>query len=307
MSSTRKERERKKSKVASARRAAENSAGKQSKAFKLPPGVQRFREKEGEYTLAIVGYEAGKGNPDADEGFLACRAKYYAHRGIGANMDTYLCPAQTYGKPCPVCEFRRNLALEKSWEDESVKALKSSERALWLLVDRNEEKKGLQVLDISHFGFGNLLLEKSVRKKKDAFHSHDSSDEGGFDIEVAFKEEKKGGMTFVKATDIDFKERSEPLSDEIIGQVFDLYSCLVCPNFDELKAIFESGVGSDKEESSDSERKQTPPAPKSAAPKSEDENEDDDEEGGEDEEEKDDEQDDDDEWGDDEEEGGNQT
>ena len=257
--SDKKEREKRKAKVASARRAAENSAGKQSKAFRPPAGMQRFTPKEGEYALAVVGYPAGKGNPDADEGFLACCRRYWAHRGIGANMDSYLCPAQTYGKPCPICSARNDVVKTHGWKSDEARALRASQRGLWLLVDRADEKKGLQLFDVSHFAFGEPLFDKIDRKrpKYDAFHDPD----GGFDVEVAFKEEKIGTTGFPKAVDIDFKQR-ESLPDAIAKQAegICLDDCLVCLSHDELKAIFESGVGGEEE-----------PEKKPSRPKSKDE------------------------------------
>lgn len=259
--SDKKEREKRKAKVASARRAAENSAGKQSKAFRPPAGMQRFTPKEGEYTLAVVGYPAGKGNPGADEGFLACVRPYWAHRGIGANMDVYLCPAQTYGKPCPICAARNEVIKIHGWKSDEAKALRSSQRGLWLILDRADERKGLQLFDVSNFAFGEPLFDKMNRKrpKYDSFHDPDA----GFDVEVAFKEEKIGTMGFPKAVDIDFKQR-DALPDDIVKQAegICLDECLVCLSYDELKAIFESGVGGEEEGES-----------KKSKPKSKDEDE----------------------------------
>ena len=125
----RKEREKRASKVASFRKTAEVMQGKQSRAFKLPSGFPRFIPKAGVYQLDIIGYTLNANRSDADEGSLVACCPYEAHRGVGARQDTFLCP-MSVGKPCAICEKRRDLGNEIGWTTDTVRNMKASKRAL---------------------------------------------------------------------------------------------------------------------------------------------------------------------------------
>src|SRR6266851_506326 len=96
---------------------AREQAQKQSQGFvasylKLPEKVKLFKPKTGVMLLDILPYEAGEGNPNADEGMLHWERTFWVHRGIGANADSHLCPRLLDKSKCPVCEHRLHLIKE---------------------------------------------------------------------------------------------------------------------------------------------------------------------------------------------------
>jgi hypothetical protein len=253
------ERDKKKARIVSARKMADTSkAGGGSKAFKVPQGVSQFQpKKDTEYTLDIIPYEAGEGNPGADPGFLAAGRTYYTHRDIGPNRDSYACLAGTFNKPCPICEYRSKVVADKGWQDELAKALRAKTRQLWNVFDHNDSKRGVQIWEASDWVFGKHLFAKMDRKPEyETFASPDD----GYTLIVGTTEEKAGSGTFVNCADIQFRKRSEPLDDDILAKATCLDEIIVELPYEKLKAIFESGIGGDKateEDDDEQEEKQT--------------------------------------------------
>src|SRR5271154_1674773 len=98
----RREREDREDKAVSAkRRVTEHSTGFERTTLEVPEGTNFFQLKQsGVKRLEIIPYIVGKGNPFADEGEKHYERTYYVHRSVGANNDTYCCPAKNWKKPC---------------------------------------------------------------------------------------------------------------------------------------------------------------------------------------------------------------
>lgn len=67
----------------------------------------------------------------------------FVHYSVGPDSQTYLCPKEMLGEPCPICE-ERALAV-KDGDDNYAKELKASKRVVLYLIDRDAEKEGVQV------------------------------------------------------------------------------------------------------------------------------------------------------------------
>ena len=66
----------------------------------------------------------------------------FMHYSIGADSQSYLCPKEMLDKPCPICEARA-LAV-KDGDDDYAKELKAGKRVIYYIIDRDEEKEGVQ-------------------------------------------------------------------------------------------------------------------------------------------------------------------
>ena len=71
--------------------------------------IPLWKPGDGAHIIDIIPYPAGKHDPDLKEGEDNYTFEYYVHNNVGPNDQWYLCPAQTYGEPCPVCEHRDKL------------------------------------------------------------------------------------------------------------------------------------------------------------------------------------------------------
>ncbi len=198
--------------------------------LKLPEGVKIYKPKVGTALLDIVPYVTAEGNPNADEGVLHWERTFWVHRGIGANSETFLCPAKNFKKKCPICEHRMTLLQEDDEESEKArKALAPKERQLFNVLDRKEPDKGIQLMDQSSFAFGQVLLEE------------------GYTLKVVWEEDTIGrGQKFIKAQSIDFKERKDPLDDRDVDEAACLDECIIETPYDELKDMFIKGADEEK-------------------------------------------------------------
>lgn len=220
-------------------RAEKHDSGFSSTSFKLPEGVNLFKPKEGVMLLDILPFVAGKGNPWAEPGNVHWERTYWAHRGVGANGDTYLCPAKSAKKPCPICEYRLKLIKEGDEDNEQViKDLAPKERQLFNVVNLRDPDKGIQIWDVSNFLFGKVLDARLRNADEDDGWENFFHMEEGLTLKVSFAEESFGGYAFYKAETIDFKTRKEPYDDDKFEEVHCLDEILIIPEYDDLKKAF---------------------------------------------------------------------
>src|SRR4051812_13871022 len=123
-------------KVSADRRMKEHTTGF-TRAWKPPANVGAWRPKKaGTYRLEIIPFDVTdvikKFGPKcrfADPGDLYYEQTFFIHRNVGADpKDPYVCLAQTFGKPCPVCEHRARLAQSPKSDEELIKKIGPKER-----------------------------------------------------------------------------------------------------------------------------------------------------------------------------------
>jgi hypothetical protein len=255
----------------SAKRWAETAdSGFTPTVVKLPEGVNFFSPKKaGTYRLEIVPYEVpanpkGGQNPNAQPGELHYERTYFSHRGIGADERSYVCPAQTCGRPCPICEHRRELMRDRDADEDLIKALAPKQRQLWNIYDHAEPEKGVQVWDVSFHLFGRQLKAAINNADEDDGWEYFADPADGLTLRIGMEEKSFAGNSFLECATVGFKSRREPLSDEILDAAQPLDDLLILLDYDKLKSIFlqEEGVdhGDDDEPAPKKERKQSKPA-----------------------------------------------
>lgn len=258
--------EKRKLKYANAREVIEKrESGFESSSVKLPDGIDFFSfKKEGTYRIDVLPYEVGKGNPVADPGVLHYERTYFIHRGIGPESKSYCCLAKNWGKACPICEHCTKM--KKSGDD--PKEFLPKERQLWVIIDKKDEDKKIQLLDQSHFLFGKQI-DEAIKGADDGdnyenfFHL-----EGGMTLKITVVEENFLGHPFRKPARIEFKPR-EDYEESILESIPCLDDLLNELSYKELKKIFEMTGGEKEEEDSDddSEEEDDIPPKKSVAKK----------------------------------------
>ncbi len=293
---TRRQREKKRERVSASRRVAEHQSGFSPTSFILPEGTNLFRPKAGTKRLEIIPYTVGEGNRFADEGSQYYERTYWVHRGIGPDNNSYVCPAKTAGKKCPICDARAKLAKRPDADEDVITGLAPKERQLWNVFDHNEPDKGVQIWEVSHHNFGKRLDTEIRNADEDDGFEYFADAEEGFTLRVGFEEASFAGNSFVEAASISFKRRKEPLSDELLEAAHCLDELLKIESYEELKRIFLQ-TAEDEDEDEDEEPKSKKGRRPAKGKKVEDEDDDEDE----DEEEDDDEDDDDEDESDDDE------
>jgi len=208
--------------------------------LRVPENVEIFQPEAKKYELSIVLYKAGDDNPYADSGAWYYERTFWAHRGVGPNNKFRLCLAKTSDKPCPICELMVKMQRDSDCDKDVVKAMRPSERQLWLVFDHAEPDKGVQLWEISYYAFGRLLEDRRTNADEDEEYMREFDDpKSGSRLRVTFaKEPIPGGGSFLKATAIDFKPRRNGLDDSLLDHGICLDDLLVYPDYNELKKEF---------------------------------------------------------------------
>lgn len=280
-----------------------------SSMLNLPEGTKFLKIKEEcTKTLTIVPYEAKMDSPYAKKGEIVTERTYFVHRNVGPDESRYICARKTFGKACPICDYRAKLAKKSGTDEETLKSLEPQERQLFRVIDKKKPEDGIQILDMSYYCFGKLL-DARVRSdgedgEKMGWENYGSLDTDGFDLRVTFEEKSmgKGSGTFIAAYSIDFISRKKALDDALIDEGPNLDKILKCEEYETLKDIF-LGKGDDddaddtpskpakkpkkssEDDDEDDEEEEEAPAKKSKKSSDEDEDEEDDDWDDEDEEE----------------------
>lgn len=275
------------------RNAAKQSRGTTYGHLNLPKGVRVFKEEpRSRVDIDILPYEVTSPvHLDRDDeyeiavpGELWYKKPYYLHRNIGTNKESVVCPS-TIKKPCPICEYRAQLMKEgAAWDDEIVRGLKPSLRNLYAIIPRNSKTypEEIHVWDISQFLFQDKLNEEI--QENEQYESFPSL-EDGYTLRIRFTEETLGNNKFAATSRIDFIERDNPYSDDILDEVPLLDEILVIPSYKALSAMFfgdlpideideeDEGEEDKGEEESSSVRKPSSSRPKPVSEQEEDEEE----------------------------------
>lgn len=258
--------------VSGRRRAEEHKSGFDRTAFKIPDGMGMISIKQAgvrrfDFLCYVVGDESSSGgrNPNADPGTLHFERTFWVHRGIGPNEDSYVCPAKTLNKPCPICEARAKLAKRADVDPETVKELAPKERQLWLVIDYGEPDKGPQLFEMSYHLFGKVMDNRLKDSDPDDEYEFFADPMDGKMVKAGFGEKSMGSNKFFECTSLDFKARPEGTK---YGKKFTealpcLDDLLIVLPYDKLNAIFLQTAEPDKGKEEDDEppRKPKRPAP----------------------------------------------
>lgn len=216
--------------------------------------------------IDILPYRVKEGNPFAKAGDLHFERTFYAHRGIGAEQNTYVCPSRTAKKPCPICEHVSELQRDPDSDVELIKSLLPKERQLWNVIDLAQPDKGIQIWDISFHLFGKRLDLEINKSDEDEDYEFFADLKDGQTLKLGVVGESFLGRSFYKVETVGFKSRRKPYDESILDDVYNLDEILAVLDYDKLKAIFlqtESEDDVDKKESKpektrSKERKQKP-------------------------------------------------
>jgi len=239
----------------------QQSQGASYNHLRLPKGLAVFQpDINQKIRLDFLPYEVTSENHlDRDDeygiavpGELWYKKPYYKHRDIGANNESVVCPS-TEKKKCPICEYRAKLMKEgANWDDETVRALRPSQRNLYAVVPRGNKKfeETVHLLDISQHCLQKQLNEEI--EEDESYAIFPDTDEG-LTLKIRFGEGKVGKTTFPEASRIDFMERDKPISDKLLDKVPHLDDILVIPSYKALEAMFFGGLDQEEAAGEDDE------------------------------------------------------
>lgn len=235
-----------KARVSARRVVDERKSGFDKTTLNIPEGLMVFQPKQsGAYRLDIMPFIAGEGNPYADAGVPHYERTYFTHRGIGPNNDSYVCPAKTFNKPCPICEARAKL-MKDGGDEEAIKDLGPKQRQLFLIIDHAARDRGLQLWDVSWWLFGKPL-EAKIRNADEGEYDYFADLNEGKYLKIGAEEKSFAGQKFLEFNDIEFKDRKEHYDDDMMEKAPCLDDLLKEMEYDKLKAIYNQTSEEDDE------------------------------------------------------------
>lgn len=237
--------------------------------------VKFWKPKErGDYRIDIIPYKiASKNHPDCKRGASIGDEVYsldfFTHGYVGAGQVTVLCPKETYGKACPICEQAEIALREHGKESKEYGSLKPKHRVLYNVVNPDDENEEIMLFEET-FAFFEQELNKFAgnrgRRKGGEFVRFADVSEG---LTVVFtaEENKFNGKPFFKYNSWDFEERDKPHSKSIVDAAYALDDYLVVKSYDELKEILYGSEEAEDEAPDAPEEKPVKEPEKAEAPK----------------------------------------
>lgn len=205
--------------------------------------VTIWRPSDGSHIIDIIPYPTGKMNVEGDKpGKVHYTFHYYIHKNVGPNKDWYICPARTWGHDCPICEHRAKLLDQGADYDTKVAPLNTKERNLYNIVcyDKGEEKKGVQIWDVSFHYFEKHVIALSKKparggraEKTVVFFDEEEGKSIAFTIEPA--KSKEDYPSFVGHS---FDDRDYEIEEEVLDSAHCLDELVHCPSYEELEKAF---------------------------------------------------------------------
>lgn len=211
----------------------------------LPKNVNIFNpEPESKVKLDFLPYEVtDERHPDRDAelniaipGTLWYKRPYKLHRNIGVNNDSYVCPT-SIGKKCPICEYRQK-RIKEGADREETDTMKTSQRNLYVVVplDSKKYEKVPSIFDISQYLFQNML-NKELEDNEEYGIFPDI--EEGLTLKIRFEASTIGSSKpFAEVGRIDFYERDEKYTTDIMEKIPNLDKVLKILTYDELHSIY---------------------------------------------------------------------
>lgn len=146
------------------KRSQERAQGSMKSVVDAGAKVTMFRPKDGSHILDIIPYDAGSKDPIVEEGEPTYTLEIWVHPFVGTDNAVYLCLQRMYNKDCPICTHRQKL-IDKGVEEDVYKKLFPKCRHLYNVVsyDKGEEKKGVQVWDVSYHYSEKHIIPLSKR------------------------------------------------------------------------------------------------------------------------------------------------
>lgn len=223
------------------RKRAENTGRDFESIYK--DGVNLYKVKDGDNSIRVL--------PPTFKGAQHYGLDIQVHFGIGPDRATYLCLNKMLDKPCPICEARQEA--QRDGDDELAKELAPKQRVLVALIDRDDEKAGVQIWGMPWTVDRDLAQVAVDRKTKEVLPI--DHPEEGYDVfftKTGKERNTKYGGISVDRQPSELGRRGDEWLDWI--QEHPLDTLLNYASYDDIAKAFNgggSGGGSRKRDRSD--------------------------------------------------------
>lgn len=207
--------------------------------------IPMWQMGKGEHFFDIIPYQVGTLDPrvrlgSKKVGNWVYRLDFFVHNKIGISDLAHICLKDTYMTPCPVHEEIEILKRSKDFDEKALKALYSKRRVMyfvWVHDTPEEERKGVQVLDISHFHMEQKLIKIAKQRRGGGFVPFADPEDG----RTICVERTGVGATSTNYEGYRFEPREKPIPEEILKHGLSIDSYLYVPSYEEIKRLMQGG------------------------------------------------------------------
>lgn len=219
--------------------------------------IPKFNPPKGETILDIIPYFAGKYDPNAPEGSSVFHLDINVHMGIGPTEERIVCLAQ-YKKPCPICELIKAKKDKQEDYKTKIKPLVAKRRCLYNVIVREnaeEEKKGVQLFEISHFFLQKHISALSKQPRTGGYIVYSDPDTGK---SIGFNRTGVGADNTAYEA-YQFIDRPAPISDEELDSARCLDELITILTYDEIYSILHAAKQETSPEGTETPEAEGPP------------------------------------------------
>jgi hypothetical protein len=132
-------------------------------------GVEIWRPDIGDHIIDVIPFYAGKNHPVKEEGQLTYKVDFWGHQRIGPMNDFFVCKANTWKLPDPICTWMKQNYIEDKKQYNAIKPSRRCGYLVWVHDNDEQEQKGIQIFEVSHFFFEKKVAEISKQPRGGGF------------------------------------------------------------------------------------------------------------------------------------------
>ena len=237
-----------------------DSSGKFKSIFKDGTNASFWKCDAANHLIDVIPYKAGKFDPYTKEGKMTYVLDLWVHYSVGVNEDSYICLSKTYNKPCPICEYQKELRNQEDFDENAVKELNPKRRAIYNILCHDNDKeyeKGIQIWDSAHWNSERYFLEL-IRNPRHGGIDMSFSDPSKEGKSLSFKREGKD-MQNTRYIGHKTLNRDYELTDDVLNKANCLDELIHIPTYEEVHATFWGHELVEKEETTVEEQKESTP------------------------------------------------
>lgn len=207
--------------------------------------IEIWRPDVGDHIVDVIPFYTGTQHPEFPKGELAYKVEFWGHQRIGPMNDFFVCSARTWKKPDPICTWNKANWVDDDKQFSAVKPYRRCAYFVWVHDNDEQEKKGLQIFEVSHFFFEKKVAEISKKPRGGGYVDWTHEDVGKhvfWGINKSGKYEDASGTKrdSIEYTGFQLIDRENPkIPTEILEQTFALDEVIkMHPSHEEMSTAF---------------------------------------------------------------------
>jgi hypothetical protein len=226
------------------------------------PKFLKHKDNGQEIGLDIIPFKiASKNFPavaqgKAEIGEEAYAMDFWVHRGVGPGKKyNVICPQETYGQRCPICEQRDAIGRQYGWKSSEFKDAPKgpAHRIIYNVIKSDDDKEELMVLEENFNHFEQPLLTfsaaKAKRQGKNFLRFGDLAEGYSIYATVMMKlfSSDDGAGTYATYSFTDIEKRAKPHNPALVNETIPFDKYVIRMSEEEIQRII-SGEAAEEEE-----------------------------------------------------------